>query len=154
MEGGGKSSADYIEDLHQETRHVIDQGNGRVGHGLFFKPLGKGDEYMSPRKAMRNRFIVPVVALLVLCAFGLPALAQPVPGGSLDPTTIPQFVDPLPIPRTMPKAGTVGGADYYEIALRQFQQQVLPSKNFPKTTVWGYGPKSGSATPMRVMPRV
>ena len=43
----------------------------------------------------------------------------------------------------MPKAGTVkqrGGknADYYEISMRQFQQQILPA-GLPPTTVWGYG---------------
>ena len=29
--------------------------------------------------------------------------------------------------------------DYYEIAVRQFQQQILPAP-LPRTTVWGYGP--------------
>jgi FtsP/CotA-like multicopper oxidase with cupredoxin domain len=43
----------------------------------------------------------------------------------------------------MPKAGTVklkGGknADYYEISMRQFSQQILPA-SLPATTVWGYG---------------
>jgi bilirubin oxidase len=39
----------------------------------------------------------------------------------------------------MPKTGVLqGGIDYYEIAVRQFQQQVLPS-GMPRTTVWGYG---------------
>jgi len=30
-------------------------------------------------------------------------------------------------------------AEYYEIAVRQFQQQVLPP-GYPMTTVWSYGP--------------
>jgi bilirubin oxidase len=39
----------------------------------------------------------------------------------------------------MPKTGVLqGGIDYYEIAVRQFHQQVLPS-GMPRTTVWGYG---------------
>jgi FtsP/CotA-like multicopper oxidase with cupredoxin domain len=43
----------------------------------------------------------------------------------------------------MPKAGTIklkGGknADYYEISVRQFSQQILPASH-PATTVWGYG---------------
>jgi FtsP/CotA-like multicopper oxidase with cupredoxin domain len=45
----------------------------------------------------------------------------------------------------MPRAGklTVRGGkniDYYEIAVRQFAQQILPA-GYPRTTVWGYGPK-------------
>jgi FtsP/CotA-like multicopper oxidase with cupredoxin domain len=62
----------------------------------------------------------------------------------LDPTTLPKFVTPLLIPPVMPRAGTVnqrGGKqiDAYEIAVRQFTQQVLPA-GWPTTTVWGYGP--------------
>jgi bilirubin oxidase len=39
----------------------------------------------------------------------------------------------------MPKTGVLpGGIDYYEIAVRQFRQQVLPA-GMPPTTVWGYG---------------
>ncbi len=44
---------------------------------------------------------------------------------------------PLVIPPAMPK--TSGGQiDYYEIAVRQFQQQILPT-GMPTTTVWSYG---------------
>ena len=68
-----------------------------------------------------------------------------VPGGTLDPGLIPKYTTPLLVPPAMPRAGkikTKGGknADYYEIAMRQFQQQILPA-GYPKTTVWGYGPK-------------
>ena len=38
----------------------------------------------------------------------------------------------------MPKTSTIGEIDYYEIAVRQFEQQVLPS-GMPMTTVWSYG---------------
>jgi FtsP/CotA-like multicopper oxidase with cupredoxin domain len=43
----------------------------------------------------------------------------------------------------MPRAGKIknrGGknADYYEISMKQFPQQILPA-GFPATTVWGYG---------------
>jgi FtsP/CotA-like multicopper oxidase with cupredoxin domain len=70
-------------------------------------------------------------------------LAQ-IPGGTLDPLAVPQYAAPLLIPPAMPRAGwalTWGGklADYYEIAVRQFQQQILPPP-LPPTTVWGYGP--------------
>ena len=62
----------------------------------------------------------------------------------LDPATIPQFVTPLVIPPTMPMKGKIDqrgdkpDIDYYEIAVRQFQQQVLPA-TLPPTTVWSYG---------------
>lgn len=70
------------------------------------------------------------------------ALAQ-IPGGTLDPTTVPKFETPMLIPPVMPQAGRVrqrGGknVDYYEISLRQFDQQILP-ESLPSTTVWGYG---------------
>ena len=43
----------------------------------------------------------------------------------------------------MPKAGTIkrrGGknADYYEISVKQFTQQILPA-GLPATTVWATG---------------
>ena len=72
------------------------------------------------------------------------AIAAALPGGTLDPLAIPKFAAPLLIPPAMPRAGKIaakGGKniDYYEIAVRQFQQQILPS-GLPATTVWGYGP--------------
>jgi FtsP/CotA-like multicopper oxidase with cupredoxin domain len=36
--------------------------------------------------------------------------------------------------------------DYYEIAVRQKQQQILPAGLFPATTVWAFGPNASSAT--------
>jgi hypothetical protein len=65
------------------------------------------------------------------------------PGGSLDPTSVPKYQTPLLIPPVMPKAGTIimrsgKSADYYEISMRQFSQQILPA-GLPTTTVWGYG---------------
>ena len=69
--------------------------------------------------------------------------AAAIPGGTLDPNSIPKFVTPLLAPPVMPKAGTIkqkGGknADYYEISMRQITQQILPA-GLPATTVWGYG---------------
>ena len=70
------------------------------------------------------------------------ALAQ-IEGGSLVPLSVPKYATPLLIPPVMPRAGTVvltGGknADYYEISMKQFAQQILPA-GLPATTVWGYG---------------
>ena len=84
---------------------------------------------------LRMRTLVGV--LLFVLAFAsilLEAQALPLPGGTLDPTTITKYTTPLVIPPVMP--GT--GADTYEIAVRQFQQQILPAP-LPATTVWSYG---------------
>ncbi len=66
-----------------------------------------------------------------------------IPGGSVDLTATPRFTTPLLVPPVMPRAGTIvlkGGksADYYEISMKQFSQQILPA-GMPATTVWGYG---------------
>lgn len=57
-----------------------------------------------------------------------------IPGGSLSPDAIPKFAAPLVVPPAMPESRP----RYYEIAVRQFQQQILPP-GLPTTTVWGYG---------------
>jgi spore coat protein A, manganese oxidase len=67
----------------------------------------------------------------------------------LDPTNpltpIAQFVTPLVIPPVMPPAKRSAASTKYEIAARQFRQQILPAPYGP-TTVWGYGPAGGPAT--------
>jgi FtsP/CotA-like multicopper oxidase with cupredoxin domain len=73
-----------------------------------------------------------------------------IPGGDLDPLTVPKFVTPLLIPPVMPRAGTItmpGGkpGDYYEISMKQFSQQILPAP-LPATTVWGYGAVRSAST--------
>jgi spore coat protein A, manganese oxidase len=65
-----------------------------------------------------------------------------IPGGTLDPTTVPKYVTPLVIPPAMPRTAAppaVRGVDYYEIAVRQFRQFVLPESMGRQTTVWSYG---------------
>ncbi len=76
----------------------------------------------------------------------------PLVGGTLDPLTIPKYVTPLVIPPVM---NNTGGADDYDVSIRQFQQQILPggiwnsingrNDNFPATTVWSYGPSADPA---------
>ncbi len=83
-------------------------------------------------------------SLLVAGRFGFTtqAYAAPIPGGTLDPASITKYALPLVVPPVMPSSGKrackAGMADYYEIAVKQFQQQVLPP-GLPLTTVWGYG---------------
>ena len=74
---------------------------------------------------------------------GVQRLLAQIPGGTLDPVSVPKYQTAMLIPPVMPKAGTVklsGGknADYYEISMKQFPQQILPA-GMPATTVWGYG---------------
>lgn len=61
----------------------------------------------------------------------------------MDPLGIPKYASPLVIPPAMPRTSKLvrrgeKNIDYYEIAVRQFQQQILPS-GLPPTTVWSYG---------------
>jgi len=95
--------------------------------------------------------LLPAATLGVLgMTLTLTAAAQPLPGGTLDPTTIPKYVTPLVIPPVMKNTGT---ANDYDIAVRQFKQQILPGGiwatlpgctgqncTFPATPVWSYGP--------------
>lgn len=95
---------------------------------------------------MKGKNIITSVILAALSVTSI-AMAAPVPGGTLNPLSIPKFVEPLPIPGVMQPASTSPTLDSYEIAVRQFQQQILPTKGFqgkakvpfPKTTVWSYG---------------
>jgi spore coat protein A len=74
------------------------------------------------------------------------AVAQ-TPGDRLDPHDIPKYVIPLVIPPVM---NTDGADDNYDIAVREFKQQILPggiwntlngrNDRFRPTTVWSYGP--------------
>jgi len=82
-------------------------------------------------------------ALFVRMPGGATKAVAQIPGGTLDPGDVPKYVTPLLVPPVMPSAGTVkarGGKniDYYEISVRQFEQQILPA-GLPATTVWGYG---------------
>ncbi|HEU4743749.1 MAG TPA: multicopper oxidase domain-containing protein [Anaerolineales bacterium] len=95
----------------------------------FFKLSGAG--ILSLYAASRGKFPYRVFALSI-------------PGGTLDPGRVPKYQTPLLIPPAMPRAGKIKRRgkkqiDYYEIAMRQFSQQILPP-DLPATTVWGYGP--------------
>jgi len=90
--------------------------------------------------------------LAALAAGFSEAGADPLPGGTLDPLSVPKFVTPLVIPPVM---NDTGMANDYNIAVRQFKQQILPggiwntvtgrTDAFPATTVWSYGPAADPA---------
>ena len=103
-------------------RHFL--RTGAVGAGLFLvRPLG-----------------------------GIRHVYAQVPGETLPPGSIPKYTTPLVIPPAMPrtsKFNVQGGKpiNYYEIAVRQFQQHILPqSMGLPPTTVWSYGSVTYPAT--------
>lgn len=108
-------------------------------------------------KTQRLPLFVMVAVLLTPLALFVPQYAaaqhrtQSEQSGNnlLDPLEIPKFVEPLVIPPVMPPTGTgEDGAVEYRIAVRQFEQQILPA-GFPSTTLFGYGragdPLPGSA---------
>jgi hypothetical protein len=76
------------------------------------------------------------------------AYAQ-IAGGSLPPGSVTKYLMPLVIPPALPKTKTISShgqtIDYYEIAVRQFTQQILPT-GLPPTTVWSYGSIQNPAT--------
>ena len=102
--------------------------------------------------ASRREFLkvagISAAALAALRLKLIRAYAQ-IPGGTLDPLSIPKYQTPMLIPPVMPRAGVIkqmGGknVDYYEISMRQFAQQILPA-SLPATTVWGYGAVSSAS---------
>jgi len=108
-------------------------------------------------KSLQRRILSLAIAVLLGMIFGpfSSALAVPVAGGTLNPTNVPKYVTPLVIPPVMPTATTkIGqpGTEDYDIAVRQFQQQILPggiwnvatgvpggTLTYPPTTVWSDG---------------
>lgn len=78
----------------------------------------------------------------------LPALANGSSGSVLPGADIQKFVTPLLVPPAMPRTRKIKqrkgkNIDYYEIAMRQITQQVLPA-GYPATTVWGYGTRTAT----------
>ncbi len=73
-----------------------------------------------------------------------PVAYAAIPGGTLDPVTgVGKYLTPMLIPPVMPRASQIKmkdgkDGDYYEISMKQFEQQILPV-GLPATTVWGYG---------------
>jgi spore coat protein A len=87
---------------------------------------------------------------------------EAVPGGTLDLTSFDKYVTELVIPPAMPSAGRTratkgANPDYYQIAMRQFDQQILPpidvyGNTLNPTTVWSYGSITAPGTPFDLVP--
>ncbi|MBI5169220.1 MAG: multicopper oxidase domain-containing protein [Candidatus Eisenbacteria bacterium] len=84
------------------------------------------------------------LALAFLCA-ALPARALAQAAVPLDPTLIPKYVDPLPLPSALDGAATSAGAPL-QIRMSEFQQKLLPASFYTTLPapwsngafVWGY----------------
>ena len=63
------------------------------------------------------------VLLAVVASLGAANISAAMQEPTLDPTTIPKYVTPLVIPPVM---NNDGAANSYDIAVRQFKQQILP----------------------------
>jgi spore coat protein A len=113
----------------------------KTKHTLRANELMKGQSLRCERQTLAR------VSLMLMLPWLASTAWAALPGGTLDPTTIPKYVTPLYIPPPMPKSLAVGipGVDYYKIAARQISQQVLP-KPLPKTKVWAYGSSDNPGT--------
>ena len=104
---------------------------------------------------MKNRQqikpIVGAMALVGCVSVSGTSFAGHLYEGTIDGAAVPKYVTPLVIPPTMPAVGEVKtwlpkpngrlkekDIPYYEIAVRQFEQQILPA-GYAATTVWSYG---------------
>ena len=82
-----------------------------------------------------------LAATLVFVTLSAHTQAQPVAGGTLDPLTVPKYVTPLVIPPVMKDSAGDNRSSDYDIAVRQFQQQILPGGH------WNALSPTCSATP-------
>ena len=98
---------------------------------------------MVSRRAFLKYTGATALTLFAFDKFGVPKALAQIPGGTLDPGSVDKFTTPMLIPPQMPRAGILIQnrqlIDYYEISMKQFEQQILPT-GLPATTVWGYGP--------------
>ena len=111
--------------------------------------LGQGTSVIFTRRQLLKYGAGAGVALYLPWELGTrDAIAAALTGPSLPGTEIPKYEQPLIIPPAMPTApapSNVVGVEYYEIAVRQFEQQILPA-GLPPTTVWSYGSASAPGT--------
>ena len=94
---------------------------------------------------MKQRLLSLTLALFWLLSSSQPVFSQDI----LDAASVPKYQSPMIIPPAMPRAGILREGkkkvEYYDIALRQFDQQILPPA-YPPTTVWSYGAVNSPGT--------
>ncbi|MCX5367404.1 multicopper oxidase domain-containing protein [Streptomyces sp. NBC_00124] len=85
----------------------------------------------------------------------VPAMAEPTQAGELDPTTVPQFEQAMPVPQVLEPVCELGLTSYYDIAMREADAEILPGR---KTRVYTFngsfpGPVVKAASGHRVVVR-
>lgn len=111
---------------------------------------------MARTESSRRHVIRAGLSAAALAAFGpwpwtsRPARAAPyIPGVTLDPASIPQFLTPLPEPLAAPFRFDLSGTP--AIGMAQTSWQILPTG--PETVVWGYsGPAQAPGFPLTTFP--
>ena len=99
---------------------------------------------MLTRRGFLKLSVTSAGTFLIVQLGGGRAFAVPLPGGTLDPRSIPKYVDAAGDPagdaaqRELPQP-EARAVDYYEIAVRQFRQQILPAGMGRDRPVWSYG---------------
>ncbi|WP_225336500.1 multicopper oxidase family protein [Halomicrobium urmianum] len=69
-------------------------------------------------------------------ALGLAGFVPQAAGASTSSPDLEKFVQPMPVPEVREPDGRREGADYYDVAIEEFEQQVHP--DLPPTTLWGF----------------
>jgi len=130
----------------EDMRNIDTIDKDTIGKTSISKSgTGKNETYRMDRRT----FVKMAGATAGALAFGgsflrhIPLASAQIQVGSLDPNAIPKYARQMVIPPAMPLTSS-GRVDYYEIAVRQFKQQILPPtdvKGNPlgETTVWSYG---------------
>ena len=88
------------------------------------KTLPGEDPRATSRLAFGLMLAVVISVLFVLAVTATPAQAVPLPGGSLDPATIPKYQEPLVIPPAMPRTRVVTAEGQADRLLRDRRQAV------------------------------
>src|SRR4051812_32569981 len=113
--------------------------------GLVRPCSGNGAPMVTRRQVIGAGAAAGAAALLLPVALrASTAGAAVVPGGTLDPTTLPKYTTPLFVLPAMPKGASpaIGAAGSWTAA-RQTPKQTRPAGS-PATTVWAYGANSSS----------
>jgi spore coat protein A, manganese oxidase len=102
------------------------------------------------RRQLLRAGLVGGAGLMIPWTFRPRRATAQIPGGTLDPSAVPKYQMPLVKPPALRRDGKIvirGGknAERYTIAVREFQQQILPP-GLPVTTVWSYGPAGDPRT--------
>lgn len=104
---------------------------------------------------LKNKLSIVLVVSMLLSMFAIfdvnPVNAQPVDQPTLDPSSIPKYVNqlvipPVYVPTYFYDCKTHKLTQQYIVDMTQFQEQILPTTDasgnptgFAQTTVWGYG---------------